>query len=324
MLSTKKIIRSENRIGMIKKSFIPFCFAILVLFSCKSKPDTEADTATAKVQTPVTVTGISNEQLTEYVELNAISSYLQNSFIKATANGYIKSAHVKLGQFVQAGQLAFMMQTKEAKALGNTISSLDTSFKFSGLIKINASQTGYITSVDHQPGDYVQDGEQLAILSDAKSFGFLLNLPYELRPYLTKNKTLDIVLPDKTVLKGTVAHVMPAVDSVSQTQAVLIRVNATSSIPQNLIGKVRIVKNEKNDVPSLPKEAVLTDESQANFWVMKMTDSATAVKVPVTKGMESGDRVEIVSPLFTQTDKILLKGNYGLPDTAKVKIMKEL
>jgi multidrug efflux pump subunit AcrA (membrane-fusion protein) len=309
---------------MKKTFFIPFWIMTLLLFSCKSKEDDpKADPPKAEVQTPVTVTSISNEQLAEYVELNAMSSYLQSSFIKATANGYIKSSHVKPGQFVRAGQLAFLMQTKEAKALGNTINSLDPSFNFSGLIKINASQTGYITAIDHQPGDYVQDGEQLAVLSDAKSFGFLLNLPYELRPYLIKNKSVEVVLPDKTVLRGHVAHVMPTVDSVSQTQAVLIKVNNASSIPQNLIGKVRIVKNEKSAVPSLPKAAVLADESQQNFWVMKMIDSVTAVKVPITKGMETGDKVEIVRPIFTTSDKIILKGNYGLPDTAKVKVMKE-
>lgn len=309
---------------MKKLWFILLGIEMFVLLSCGAREaPADEETATEEAQTPVTVTGISNDQLAEYVELNAMSSFLQNSFIKSTANGYIKSSGIKPGQFIHAGQLAFMMQTKEAKALGNTINSLDSSFKFSGMIRINASQTGYITAVDHQPGDYVQDGEQLAILSDAKSFGFLLNLPYELRPYLLKNKTVDVVLPDKTVLKGSVAHVMPTVDSVSQTQAVLIHVDASSSIPQNLIGKVRIVKNAKNNVPSLPKEAVLTDESQSNFWVMKMIDSVTAVKVPVIKGMESGDRVEIMRPVFTISDKILLKGNYGLPDTAKVKIVSE-
>lgn len=309
---------------MIKKLFIPFCLAMLLLMSCKRKAEPEEEAAAENVQTPVTVTAITNEQIADFVELNAISSFLQSSFIKATANGFLKSAYVKPGQFVRAGQLVFMMQTKEARALGNTINSLDPSFKFSGLIKINASQTGYITTIDHQPGDYVQDGEQLAVLSDANSFGFLLNLPYELRPYLTRNKTIDIVLPDKTHISGTVAHVMPTVDSVSQTQAVLIKVRASASIPQNLIGKVRIVKNEKSNATSLPKEAVLTDESQTSFWVMKMIDSVTAVKIPVVKGMETKDRVEIVSPGFNGSDRIVLKGNYGLPDTAKVKIMKEL
>jgi len=250
-------------------------------------------------------------------------SFLQSSFIKATANGYIKSANVRLGQFIHAGQLAFVMQTKEAKALGNTINELDPSFRFSGLIRINATQTGYITSVDHQAGDYVQDGEQLAVLSDSKSFGFLLNLPYELRPYLNNNRTIDLELPDKTHLKGSIARIMPTVDSVSQTQGVLIKVNSSSPIPQNLIAKVKIIKSERMNATSLPKDAVLTDESQSEFWVMKMIDSVTAVKVPVIRGMETKDRVEIIRPLFTASDKILLKGNYGLPDTAKVKILKD-
>jgi hypothetical protein len=55
---------------------------------------------------------------------------------------------------------------------------------------------------------------------------------------------------------------------------------------------------------------------------MKMIDSVTAVKVAIVKGMETGDRVEIIRPQFSTSDKILLNGNYGLPDTAKVKIVK--
>jgi hypothetical protein len=38
--------------------------------------------------------------------------------------------------------------------------------------------------------------------------------------------------------------------------------------------------------------------------------------------MESGDRVEILSPRLLSSDKILLTGNYGLADTAKVAILK--
>lgn len=309
----------------MKKAFTIFSWLVtLLLFSCKGK-DTpvEAEAPTDEVQTPVTVTAIATKTLTEYVELNAMSTFLQSSFIKSTAIGYIKTSNVKPGQFISAGKVAFIMQTKEAKALGNTINSLDPSFKFSGIIKIYATQTGYITSVDHQVGDYVQDGEQLAVLSDAKSLGFLLNLPYELRPYLANNKNLDVVLPDKTILKGTVSRIMPTVDSVSQTLGVLIKVSASTTIPQNLVGKVRIIKYAKSNAASLEKEAVLTDESQSNFWVMKMIDSVTAVKVPVIKGIESGNRVEIIKPVLSPDDEVVLKGNYGLPDTAKVKIVKE-
>src|SRR4029078_5217489 len=112
----------------------------------------------------------------------------------------------------------------------------------------------------------------------------------------------------------------PNVDSVSQTQNVLIKVSPSTSIPQNLIAKVRIIKAKKAGAASLPKAAVLTNNAQTDFWVMKMIDSITAVKVVVIKGMETKDRVEIVSPRFSADDKIVLSGNYGLPDTAKVRI----
>ena len=292
--------------------------------SCHSKNAAEEEAAPPEdVRTPVSVTRITYQPLSEYVELNATSTFLQSSFIKARANGYIKTVNIRFGQYVSAGQLVFTMKTKESQALGNTINVLDSSFNFSGVININSSAYGFVSQLNHLEGDYVVDGEQLAVISDAKSFAFVLNLPYELKPYLMNNKTIELELPDGMKLKGVVASMMPTVDSVSQTQSVEIKINSTAQLPQNLIAKVRIIKAMKSNAASLPKEAVLTDEAQSNFWVMKMIDSITAVKVPVIKGMETGDRVEIIRPQFSDSDRILLTGNYGLPDTARVKIMKE-
>jgi len=168
----------------------------------------------------------------------------------------------------------------------------------------------------------VQDGEQLAVISDINSFAFLLDLPYELRPYMQNKKTVELVLPDGEKLQGTVAGSLPSVDPASQTQSIFIKVNAGHAIPENLVAKVKITKNLKNNTVSLPKAAVLADETQTSFWIMKMTDSNTAVKVPVKKGIETNDRIEIVSPPLSASDKILLTGNYGLADTAKVKIIQ--
>lgn len=296
---------------------------IITLVACHQKEAaTEEDVAAENVRTPVTITSVSYEPLMEYTDLNATSTFMQSNVIKASANGYIQSVHLTLNNYVTAGQLAFTLKTKEAKALGNTINVLDSSFRFTGLIKVYATASGYVSQLDHKPGDYVQDGEQLALVTDARSFGFVLNVPYELRPYISSGQVLDLELPDKTHLKGRVAGILPVLDSASQTMAVKINVLPGRTIPQNLVAKVRIVKSARSDVQSLPKAAVLADESQSNFWVMKMIDSVTAVKVPVIKGIETADRAEIVKPVFNKTDKILLTGNYGLADTAKVIITK--
>ena len=55
---------------------------------------------------------------------------------------------------------------------------------------------------------------------------------------------------------------------------------------------------------------------------MKLKDDTTAVKVADKKGLEAGDKVEILSPSFAPADRIVVTGNYGLADTAKVKIVK--
>jgi multidrug efflux pump subunit AcrA (membrane-fusion protein) len=299
----------------------------LFVSGCKGRQGQEANAAdnpdsTEKVETvtPVTVTTISQAPLDDYIELNAVSAFLQKSYVKATANGYLQSNDVYPGKYVEAGQPLFTLKTKEAQTLGNSIKILDSTFKFSGLIRIDAGQHGYITQLDHQSGDYVQDGEQLAVISDRNSFVFLLELPYELRPYVLRQRTADLTLPDGEKLKGTLGPIMPTVDSVSQTQNVVIRVNTPHAIPENLIAKVRITKTSSPSAPSLPRTAVLTDETESDFWVMKMIDSNTAVKVPIRKGVETTDRVEILSPAFSPSDRILVTGNYGLPDTAKVKV----
>ncbi len=301
-----------------------FLIITIVMIGCKAKEQpVEEKTDSVDARTPVTVVAVDRGALEDYIELNAVSIFLQKSYVKAVANGYLQSADVYPGKYVEVGQTLFTLQTKEARSIGNSIKLLDSTLKFSGVNTIKANQHGYITQLNHQSGDYVQDGEQLAVISDRNSFVFLLDLPYELRPYVLGKRNVELVLPDGTKLNGSVGPVMPTVDSASQTQNVVIRVDSKSAIPENLIAKVRIVKTAKTSAQSLPKEALLTDETESDFWVMKMVDSATAVRVPVKKGIETADQVEILSPPLTAGDKIVLTGNYGLGDTARVKIIQQ-
>jgi HlyD family secretion protein len=305
------------------KAIVRFYSVIILSYfaSCAHKAEASEEIA-EPVQTPVTVTGIIKEPLEEFIELNATSTYLLKNYIKANENGYLQSAHVLPGQFVKVGQTLFTIKTKEAESIGNAVNKLDTSFKFSGTNTIKAGADGYITQINHQSGDYVQDGEQLVVISDENSFVFILELPYELRPYVKVGNRLELKLPDGEMLPGLISSFMPTVESVSQAQNIVIKVNSSHSIPENLVAKVTIPKIIRDHSVSLPRAAVLSDETQTQFWVMKMMDSITAVKVPIKKGIETKDRIEILSPAFSDQDKILLTGNYGLSDTAKVRIVQ--
>ncbi len=287
--------------------------------SCQSNTETpELDVA--QLGTPVTATTISKNNLTETIELNATSAFLLKTPVKSVANGYLQKVIVKNGDFVNKGTTIMHLITKEAQSLGAAIDQLDTSFHFSGEINIVANGSGYISQLNYNSGDYVQDGEQLAIINDSKSFAFILDLPYELTPYLKPGKSVEVVLPDKTQLNAVVERSMPTVDAASQTQSYVLSVKSDVMIPENLVAKVLLIKSVKQAANSVPKSAVLADETQEHFWVMKMLNDTTAIKTIIQKGIENNDNVEILSPEFSASDRILISGNYGLPDTAAVRI----
>lgn len=293
-----------------------FALMTLTFFSCKTSQESKP----AESATPVTITQIQTGRMDEIIELNATSVFQVKSYIKSPVNGYLQEVNAHLGERIGKGRRIFVIRSKEAENLANTVNNLDTAFHFKGITNIITPCDGYITELAYRSGDYVQDGETLAAISDINSLVFMLELPYSLKPFLSNNKTINLTLPDEKKLYGILSSAMPVVDPVAQTQSYVIRLTKNTSVPENLIAKVTFIKDSKPNVISLPKEAVLTNEIQSEYWIMKMTDLYTAVKVPVVKGIESNGRVEIVSPHLTVSDRILLTGNYGLPDTAKVFI----
>ncbi len=297
---------------------ISILFSLFVLISCK-KATVEAE---VDASVPVTLTSIDTTGMNSFVDLNATATFLVKNVIKSNATGYLKSVTVQNNDYVTAGKTVFTLQTREAKVLGNSINKIDPNLNFGSPIKINAVVNGFITGINVQNGDYVQDGEQLATVNDVNSFGIVLSLPYEFKQFVKPNQQLTAFLPDGTTTKATVQKFMSSVDIASQTQNVFLKCDK-NDIPENLIVKVRIYKNAKPKTISLPKSAVLSDETETEFWIMKMINKNTAVKIPITKGISSDDRIEILSPVLKESDQILLTGNYGVSDTIKVKVNKK-
>lgn len=303
------------------KNFLLFYILIAVFFtSCK---ETTVPEKPIDVRVPVTLTTIDTLGIESYSDLNATATYLVKNTIKANATGYLNSVNVATNDLVTTGKELFSIKTREAKVLGNTINKIDPSLQFGGAIRVRSNTTGIVTMVNVQQGDYVQDGDVLVTINDTKSFAILLSMPFELKKYIAVGKQLAVTLPDATTRTATVQKFSPTVDATSQTQNVVLKINGKQDIPENLIVKVRINKGSNSKTISLPKSAVLSDETETNFWIMKMINATTAIKVPIKKGIQTENKIEIVSPVLTHEDKILLTGNYGVADTIKVKVVKK-
>jgi hypothetical protein len=295
---------------------------ILIMFAaCHQTVDVATEDAPDPI-TPVQVISVADSSLSESIEVTAVSAYLEKSFVKANINGYVQSSNAQTGKLVNGNQQLFSLITKEAKAIGNSVNKLDPDLKFSGISIIRAAQSGLIIQVDHQKGDYIQDGEALATISNRNSLVFILNLPYEYTQLMSSNHNIQIELPDGQKLNGSLAGTMPAVDSLAQTQQYIVKVSSANLIPEGLIAKVKLIKVNRPNAQVLPKSAVLANETEDEFWVMKMINDSTAVKINVKKGIENNNLIEVIAPKFNKSDRIITTGNYGIADTAKVKIIK--
>ena len=241
--------------------------------------------------------------------------------MKANVTGYIEKSFARVGEYVQAGKPIFYIRTKEAEALSK-FHSTDTSFNIKGLIEIKAPQTGIVTEVNKYVNDYATDGDALATIAQQNSFVFLMNVPFELKKYATAGTSCIVVLPDSSRLSGTVLSQLLTMDAVSQTQLFEVKVTSGQNLPENLVANVLLVKNTKHNTQVVDKMCVLSDEIMENFWVMKLINDSTAVKVPVKKGISTDLKIEIISPVFDPADRIIYSGQYGLPDTAFIMISK--
>jgi multidrug efflux pump subunit AcrA (membrane-fusion protein) len=291
------------------------CLIQLILSGCGNREEGDEKEVDAKI--PVTVTTIQRKTLTEYFELTAVSSFQSKSVIQSPTASYIEETEVTPGDYVKKDQLLLLLKTKEAVAFQHD--SLNP-LGFSGIIRIQAAIEGIITTLNHPKGDFVMEGEPLVTIAVPASFVFLTEVPFEYSNRLQRNRTCEILLSDGQKLTGTIKSRLPAMSGNSQTLKFIIEPHSNQNLPENLVAKIRIISNLVPDAAILPKSSILTDEVMKQFWVMKLINDSTAVKIPVKTGISENDLVEITDPVFSPSDRIMVTGNYGLGDTVKLVV----
>lgn len=306
---------------MRKIQTIAYLIVLLALISCGQNSKPAEEEKSSKVTTPVTVTSITTGSISKVINLTATSSYLKKNTIKSTTNGYITKISYNIGEYVKAGSPLYSIKTKEAEAL-STFSKTNPEFAYNGEMTIKAPASGIISEVTKQLNDYVADGDQLCIIAEQSSLVFLLNVPFEQNKHAAIGTKCEILLPDSTRIQGTIVSKLSAIDAVSQTQSFIIKPNTHTQLPENLTALVQLNESTNTKTQVTDKNCVLTDETMEKFWVMKLINDSTAIKIPIKTGIVTDTQVEIISPLFDKSDRLINTGNYGLPDTALVNIIQ--
>ena len=291
-----------------------------ISFSCKHVSKTSEEVT--EVKTPVTIVPVTFKPVSSTVTLPAVATFMNKNIIRATTTGTIEKILITPGEFISTDQLLFTIKTREAMALDRK-SQIDSSLSFKGVINIVSHQEGVINSISYQKGDFVQEGDEMAVVSEQNSLVFIMDVPFELDNYVERNRNCRVILPDGREIDANISRKLPDMDIQSQTIRYVVKPLSPDRLPGNLIASVNLIKSRNENAMVVPKKAVLGNETQTEFWVMKLINDSTAIKVDVSKGFENNDEIEITKPEFLPTDRIILTGNYGLPDTARITIVKE-
>lgn len=295
---------------------------ISVFVSCKSKK-TEAVPDTVNSKASVKTTLILSGNIDDIIRLNGKTVFLKKSAVFSSIPGYVKRVYAQYGDVVKKNDLLFEIQTKENKAMEKSELDPQLSSAKSGIISILAPSDGILSELNiNSPGVYVVEGTQLCTVTENQDMMVQVNVPFEYNQMIATNKTCKVILPDSTFLDGNIVKIMPLINETSQTQNVLIKVRSYRQLPENLNVTVQFIKSIHSKAKLIPKEALLTNEVQNKFWVMKILHDSIAVKVPVAKGFANYRMVEIISSEISVSDPVIIEGAYGLPDSTIVKVVR--
>jgi biotin carboxyl carrier protein len=304
-------------------SLCPIVLVVLLMVAgCKhgvkdDDDDSGSQGISMTAKSEVTVVSPRTGTISEYETLNATTVFLLNDAVRAPIAGYITKVNVAPGQNIKQGDVLFYIQGKEAAAIPK-----DSLFPNKGMITVKATEAGIVKSVDRQQGDYMQDGDQFCTIANNSSLVFMLDVPFEMHRYIKPEHAYSVNLSDGESVQVHIANQIPEMDRTVQMEKYVLRPASPLNLPEGLIAAVKIPTTSQANTIILPKKAVLSNETQNQFWVMKVVNDSLAIKTNVEKGLETKDSIEIKTPAFKKEDRILVSGNYGVPDTLKIKIVK--
>lgn len=171
------------------------------------------------------------------------------------------------------------------------------------------------------PTEVINPGIPLLLLSDTSKVKFEIDI--------SENKIKDVFSGQKMKIEadgypgrkfdGKILKIEPLVDQVSRTFKAQVEIlNPDNALRVGMFARAFVEGKEKKSI-ILPRKAVLDSDGGSKVMVVR---DGRALSKRVTPGMQEGDFIEIEAGI-TEGEDVIVEGNYGLQDGAKVKVAKK-
>ena len=232
-----------------------------------------------------------NNAKQEYLHALERRKVLDNSLIDF--DQVIKSAKTKL--------LLWGMSEAQINALTDNNKAKPTTTVYS-------NQSGYITELNIQEGEYIAEGGTIVQLADLSTLWAEAQIYTSQFSQINNNGNVIVRLPDiGKEMRGKLEFVNPEISPDKRINLIRVTIsNQDNQLKPGMAAYV-VLKGEERNVLSLPMDAVIRDAKGASVWIQ--TGKNTFKNKMVTVGKESEDRIEITYGL-SQGEAVVTRGAY--------------
>ncbi|HZG26122.1 MAG TPA: efflux RND transporter periplasmic adaptor subunit [Chitinophagaceae bacterium] len=171
-----------------------------------------------------------------------------------------------------------------------------------------SNETGFITEVSVQEGEYINEGGTIVQVADLSTLWAEAQIYASRFSEIGGSDDVTVQIPGlgKTI-NGKIQFVNPEISPDKRINLARVTIpNPDNKLKPGMLASVRI-KSGRTNVLSLPINAVIRTNKGSSVWVQ--IDKNTFTNKVVTTGLESGDRVEIISGL-DNGDAVVISGAY--------------
>ncbi len=251
----------------------------------------------------------------EFVKKDQLLIQLYSPQLVNAQGEYLIALESKSQQLIDASYkrlLAFHISERQIQQLKQTR-------KQNHLVDVYAPQDGIIATLNVREGMHVMPETELMSLVDLSNIWMVAQVFEDQASWVKAGEALEARLsafPGK-VWKGEVEYVYPRVDSVTRTLKLRLRFNNPEGLLKpNMYANIQLFGESKPNVITIPIEALIRT-SIGDRVALSLGEGRFDVRSVIT-GIESGDRVEILSGL-TPGEQVVISGQFLIDSESNLK-----
>jgi RND family efflux transporter MFP subunit len=320
--------------------------ALALLAGCSGHEDAapgaetaNADAADPASATPVRVTEVVLGTIELTVSGTGRTEALRALRIRAPFTGRLVSLEVADGDRVRKGDAigAIVAQNSDAALEGaramlaaartepeRSDAARAVELAQSALVRhpLRAPAAGVVLSHTSSAGDFVSEGDEIATIADGSSVVFVAQVVQSDLREIEPGQPAEIEISAQSEpLAGVVHGVLPTASSENLNAAVRVDFQPRAEpLAVGLFGTARITVAEHRDVLIVPTSAVLRDDVTGISRAAVLAADGTIHWIEVTAAARQADRVEVTGPGLAAGARVVVSGQMGLPEGARVRI----